>query len=214
MNASSRYCSTRSRASSVVLPSSISSAAMPRSSCLPSGRLRRASGARRSASQWFPRPSPATGVSLRRSAATGTRTVTDPARTVAVSPWISSSSPFSPRCAATTAAPGVSGLSVGARSGMVGSTRAAASCRRRRDSCSAGLDRSARLSRSHSDETARRMSVSSAAASALARSRTARACSPARRSASRAAASRAAVSVSRRSSSRARSASDRLRASS
>src|SRR5207249_1664896 len=53
MNASSRYCSTRSRASSVVLPSNRSSAPMdfdlPSGFLdLPSGLLRRASGARRS----------------------------------------------------------------------------------------------------------------------------------------------------------------------
>src|SRR5262245_47652586 len=49
MKASSRYCSTRSRASSVVLPRSINCASMDRGSFdLPSGPLRRASGARRS----------------------------------------------------------------------------------------------------------------------------------------------------------------------
>src|SRR3989441_127216 len=205
MNASSRYCSTRSRASSVVLPRSISSGPMPRPPAPPSLARDTRTGAAVTL---------ATGASLRLSAVTGTRTVTVPARTVAVSPWISSSSPFRPRWAATTAAPGVSGPSLGAGSGTAGTTRAAASYRRRRLSCNAGLPRSARLSRSHSEETARRMSVRSAAASILARSSTARACSPARRSASRAAASRVAVSVSRRSSSRARSASERLRASS
>src|SRR5262249_44691172 len=49
MKASSRYCSTRSRASSVVLPRSINCASMDRGSFdSPSGPLRRASGARRS----------------------------------------------------------------------------------------------------------------------------------------------------------------------
>src|SRR5262249_31047657 len=82
MKASSRYCSTRSRASSVVLPRSINCASMDRgSSYLPPGRLRGAPPPRRSGVEPL-----LVGTSLRRSAETGTRTVTEPARTVAVSP--------------------------------------------------------------------------------------------------------------------------------
>ena len=105
MKASSRYFSTRSRASSVVRPISISSWAAARAigtSVAPSRPARRAVGA-------------GAGPSVaRRSAPSGTRTVTAPAWTVAVSPATLNSSPRSPRCTATTVMPGARGASVGA----------------------------------------------------------------------------------------------------
>ena len=150
-----------------------------------SGRSRLAAAARRDGA----------GRPLGRRAATGTRTRDRARRTVAESPAIATSSPRSPEV-----------LGGDGHAGRQRARRGAGRGRRRRHAgarlaqraagspSSAGRDRSPRLSRSHSALTARRTSVSSAAASALARSTISRARAAAVVSASWAAASRAALS--------------------
>src|SRR5437870_3364923 len=96
-NASSRYFSTASRASSVVRPSRRSSDEIWRGGGAPSF----ARNDTRTEGAPFPRPltpSPPAG----RRASRGTRTVREPDWTVAVLPAIASNSPRMPRCSAAT----------------------------------------------------------------------------------------------------------------
>src|SRR6266404_5730737 len=223
--ASSRYFSSRSRASSVVRPMRCSSPGTP---LLPGT----ATTPRDPAFALRPVPirgreymTPSPGATAPRppsprattvSACIGTFTVTAPACTVAVSPSTASTWPLSPRCETSTRSPGVAAPEIagsGAAAPTVCSTHCAVSTRRLRARSSSERLFSVRFRRSHSSFTCRRTSVTNRWASAFARATASRAVARAASSSAWARASRPALSASRRSSAAVRSASRRSRSS-